>query len=65
MRGRRRRFEVVGRCRVLEDVHSVAPLLRAISAFPVIPMAGSLDNRVLGGQIGIIGWYEKMRLAVG
>jgi|SRR6056297_632653 len=31
----------------------------------VLPVAGLLDNWVLGGQIGVIGWCKKMRLLAG
>ena len=35
---------------------------RDLEVHPPAAIAGLLDNRVLGGQIGRVGWCEKARL---
>lgn len=61
MRGRIRRFEGGGFLR-----RAIAGFgIRGCGASLVIPVAGLLDNWVLSGQIGVIGWCGYMRLVNG
>ena len=64
-RGQRRSFEGVG----LADERAFGPgacsEIRGLDGSLVMPIAGLLDNRVLGGQIGATGWRAELRLVDG